>query len=57
MPIDYTRLIWAALIGHFFFDEQPEIYTWIGAAMITAACLFIAYRESRVSSRPPDRTG
>ena len=57
MPIDYTRLVWAALIGHFFFDEQPKIYTWIGAAMITAACLFIAYRESRVSPRPPGLTG
>ena len=50
VTIDYTRLIWVALIGYFFFSEQPEIHTWAGAAMIIGASLFIAYRESRSSA-------
>ena len=49
MPIDYTRLVWTALIGHVVFNERPEIQTWVGAAMIVGASLFIAYRESRTS--------
>ncbi len=47
MPIDYTRLVWAAVIGYFFFNEQPELLTLVGAAMIIGASLFIIYRESR----------
>ncbi len=50
MPIDYTRLVWVALIGYFVFHEQPAVHTWVGAAMIVGASLFIAYRESRAGA-------
>src|SRR3546814_2506244 len=33
MPIDFTRLLWAALIGYYLFGESPDAYTWIGGAM------------------------
>ncbi len=55
LPIDYTRLVWAALIGYLVFNEHPGIHTWIGAAMIIGACLFIAYRESRAGVRAKER--
>lgn len=48
MPFDFLKLIWTALIGAWFFSEIPDIYTWIGAAVIFSAGLFIAYRERRV---------
>jgi len=47
-PIDFFRLIWAALIGYFLFDELPDKFTWIGGAMIVASVGHIAWRENRV---------
>jgi drug/metabolite transporter (DMT)-like permease len=46
MPYDYTRMIFAAIIGYFAFDEAPEIWTWIGAAVIASAAIYIARRET-----------
>jgi len=45
MPFDFLKLIWTALIGAWFFTEIPDIYTWIGAAVIFLSGLFIAFRE------------
>jgi drug/metabolite transporter (DMT)-like permease len=39
MPIDFTRLIWAAVIGFLAFAEIPDRWTWIGGGMIFAAGL------------------
>lgn len=46
MPYDYTRMIFAAIIGYFAFDEAPDIWTWIGAAVIASAAIYIAHRET-----------
>lgn len=45
MPFDFLKLIWTACIGAWFFAEIPDIFTWIGAAVIFASGLFIAFRE------------
>ncbi len=45
MPIDFTKLIWAALLGYLWFAEIPTLYTWIGGAMIFASTSYIAWRE------------
>ena len=44
-PLEYTALIWAALIGFLFFSEVPRIEVWIGGAVIVAACLWGAQKE------------
>ena len=49
MPLDFSKLVWASLIGFVIFAEVPTIYTWIGGAMIFAAALYIAYRESQAA--------
>lgn len=46
MPYDYTRLLFAAVIGWIFFAEVPDFWTWVGAAVIVGAALYIAHRES-----------
>ena len=46
LPVDFTRLLWASLLGYFFFQELPALSTWIGGALIFASATFIAYRES-----------
>ncbi|MDG1709408.1 MAG: DMT family transporter [Emcibacteraceae bacterium] len=45
MPIDFTRLLFSALIGYFFFAETPDIYTFIGASVILASAVYAAHRE------------
>jgi len=42
-PIEYTSLIWAAMLGAMFFDEVPGWRLYLGAAIIIAACLMIAF--------------
>lgn len=46
-PFDYAQLIGATLLGYFVFGNFPDIYTWIGAAIIVASGLFITWREYR----------
>ena len=45
-PMEYTRLIYAAFLGYFFFAEVPVIWTWIGASIIVASAFYIARREA-----------
>lgn len=44
-PLEYTALLWAALIGLFFFGETPHFLVWVGAAIIVAACLYGAQKD------------
>ena len=52
LPFDFLKLVWTAMIGAWFFAEIPDLYTWIGAAMVFSAGLFIAFRERRAGRRP-----
>jgi drug/metabolite transporter (DMT)-like permease len=49
MAFDFTRLIFAATIGFVVFGEVPDLWTWLGAAIIVAASVYIAHREARVA--------
>ncbi len=46
MPLQFTKLIWASLIGLFIFSEQPDIWTWIGGIVIFISVVYITYREA-----------
>ena len=46
MPLQFTKLIWASLIGLFIFSEQPDIWTWIGGIIIFISVVYITYREA-----------
>ncbi|WP_119420953.1 DMT family transporter [Desertibaculum subflavum] len=48
-PFDYIRLIYSGVLGWLFFAELPDGWTWIGAAIIVASTLYIAYREAELS--------
>jgi len=45
-PVDYMRLLWAAVIGYLAFGEIPDIWTWVGGTIIFASTIYIAYREA-----------
>lgn len=50
--MDYSGLIWAAVLGWLVWDHLPPLTTWAGAPLIIGAGLLIAWREHRLS-RPP----
>ena len=47
-PFDYTSILWAFLLGYFLFGELPTAFVYAGAAIITAAGLFVIWRERRL---------
>ena len=49
-PFDYGQLIGVTIIGYLVFAEFPDIWTWIGAAIIIASGLYVARRERKVKS-------
>lgn len=45
-PMMFTRMVWAALFSLFIFSEFPDLWTWVGAAVIVVGTSYIARRES-----------
>ena len=46
-PFGYTGLIWAGLWGWLFFGAVPDLWTFVGAAMIVGAGLYVWAREAQ----------
>jgi S-adenosylmethionine uptake transporter len=55
-PLEYTALIWAAVIGWFLFAEPVRPAVWAGAGIIIAACLWGA-REPQPQPAPAPGVG
>jgi len=53
-PIVFLQLVWATLLGYYVFAERPEIWIWIGGALIVASATYIAHREAVASRSPPE---
>lgn len=51
MPMDYTSLLWATLLGLWLFAELPSASVWIGAPVIIASGLVIVWREHHLARR------
>jgi len=47
-PMDYSSLLWSIACGWYFFGTFPADTTWVGAPLIVASGLFIAWREHRL---------
>lgn len=56
LPVDFTKLIWGALLGFLVFAEIPDLATLTGGTLIFAAVVYVAYRE-RALRPPPPRAG
>ena len=48
MPMDYSSLLWATVLGWLIFQQVPSQWTWIGAPIVIAAGLVILWREQRL---------
>jgi len=44
-PLGYIELIGTTILGYAIFGNFPDLWTWIGAAIIIASGLYIALRE------------
>ena len=48
-PMEYTGLIWSALMGWLIFHEVPAGLFWLGALVIILACLIVTVTPSQVT--------
>lgn len=48
-PFDYTAMLWAVLLGWWFWGEMPDLWVFVGGTLIIASGLAIAYHERRTS--------
>jgi drug/metabolite transporter (DMT)-like permease len=51
MPMDYTSLLWATLLGALLFAELPSASVWAGAPVIIVSGLVIVWREHHLARR------
>jgi drug/metabolite transporter (DMT)-like permease len=55
VALHYTRLPLAALVGFLVFAEFPDIFVWVGGAVIAASSIWLAHRETVAARRRNDR--
>ena len=46
-PLGYIELIGTTILGYAIFGNFPDAWTWLGAAIIIASGVYIAFRERR----------
>ena len=51
MPFDFVRLIWVSITGYLFFAEVPDIFVWLGGALIFSSTAYITIREHKIKSQ------
>ncbi len=49
LSFDFLRLPVAALIGYVLFAERPDVWVWVGGAVICAATVTLGHREARAA--------
>ena len=49
MPLDFTKIVWGALIGYLAFGETVDVWTFAGAAVIFSGVTYITYRERNLA--------
>jgi len=54
-PIDYTRIVFAGAAGFLVFGDVPDLWTWIGSAVVVGSTLYITRREAQLGKKetPP----
>jgi drug/metabolite transporter (DMT)-like permease len=48
MPLDFLKLVWATAFGILLFGEVPDLFTYIGAAIVFGSSFYIAWREAKL---------
>ena len=50
-PYLYGELLIAAILGFAIFGDFPDLWTWVGAGVIAASGVYIAYREGALGKK------
>lgn len=50
-PVHYTLIIWGTMYGYVVFHQLPDIWTWVGAAIISSSGIYTLYREHHLSKQ------
>ena len=56
-PFQYWQIIGASILGYFISGQLPDIYTYIGAAVLIGAGIYMGWRETRKKSDVKDGAG
>lgn len=48
-PFDYTAMLWAVVLGWWFWGEIPDVWVFVGSALIIGSGLAIGYHERRTT--------
>ncbi|MEO0792461.1 MAG: DMT family transporter, partial [Pseudomonadota bacterium] len=51
MPFDFLKLVWASLFGAAFFQQIPDVFTWVGAIIIFAAGFVVLTSEKTATEK------
>jgi len=54
VPLDYSRIVYSAILGYLLFSEVPGPWSFAGMALIVAASLYLVLTEK---TRAPPGTG
>lgn len=46
-PLEYSQMLWIAMLAFFIFGEVPTARLWIGGAIIVCSGLYMLHRETR----------
>ena len=42
-PFNYTQMIGSVIVGYLMFSEVPDLYVWLGTALIVSAGLMVGW--------------
>ena len=52
-PVQYSLILWGTCYGWLIFNELPDLWTWIGTAVIVATGIYTLRREYMASRHTP----
>jgi drug/metabolite transporter (DMT)-like permease len=51
-PLDYSRIVYAAIVGYFLFGEVPGVWSFAGMAVIVGASIYLVLTEKKRAKKP-----
>ena len=49
-PVHYTIIVWGTAYGYLVFNQLPDLWTWVGTAIIVASGIYTLSRERRLAN-------
>jgi drug/metabolite transporter (DMT)-like permease len=56
VPLDYSRIVYSAVLGYLLFSEVPGPWSFAGMAVIVACSLYLVLTEKRLKVPVPNRS-